>query len=186
MSHTPENCEDPKLGLAAEILRHRGTIQLRAWGTSMLPSVWPGDLLTIQSAAYDEVTPGDIVLVMRESRFVVHRLVERRRDQDRFLWITRGDSKPHDDPPEVESELLGRVASIRSVNRSFVPSRRVSPLHSALAWMFCRWDRFRNLALRIHAARLQASPTFGARSVRAVFAEARGISGISPSRSSHP
>jgi signal peptidase I len=186
MSHTPENCEDPKLGHAAEMLLSRNIVFLKAWGASMLPSVWPGDLLTIESAACDEVVPGDIVLMTRDNRFVVHRLVERRRDQDRFSWITRGDAMPHNDPPAVESELLGRVASIRSVNRSFVPSRRVSPLHSALAWMFCRWDRVRNLALRIHAARLQASPTFGARSFRAVFAEARGISGISPSRSSHP
>jgi signal peptidase I len=184
MSHTPENCEDPKLGLAAEMLRSRNTVFLKAWGASMLPSVWPGDLLTIESAACDEVVPGDIVLMMRDNRFVVHRLLERRRDQDRFSWITRGDAMPHNDPPAVESELLGRVAGIRRVNRSFVPSRRVSPLSSTLAWMFCRWARFRNLALRIHAARLPASPTFGARSVRAAFTEAGGISGISPSRSS--
>jgi hypothetical protein len=185
MSHTPENCEDPKLGLAAEMLRSRNTVFLKAWGASMLPSVWPGDLLTIESAACDEVVPGDIVLMMRDNRFVVHRLVERRRDQDRFSWITRGDAMPHNDPPAAGSELLGRVACVCRSNRSFVPSRRVSPLHFALARM-CRWDRFRNLALRIHAARLLAGPTFGALSVRAVFTEARGICGISPSRSSHP
>ena len=118
----------------------------------MLPSLWPGDLLTIQSAAYDEIAPGDIVLVLRDDRFFIHRLVERRLGQDCLLWITRGDAMPHNDPPAAASELLGRVASIRRGNRSFVPSRRVSPLHSALAWMLCHWDRFRSLALRIHAA----------------------------------
>ena len=65
--------EDTKLGLAAELLRGGGTVHLKAWGTSMLPSVWPGDLLTIQSAADDEVVPGDIVLVLRDNRFFVHR-----------------------------------------------------------------------------------------------------------------
>ncbi|MFZ3371295.1 MAG: S24 family peptidase [Candidatus Sulfotelmatobacter sp.] len=78
MPSTLETREDPKLGLAAEMLRRRGTIHLKAWGTSMLPSVWPGDLLTIQNAAYDEVIPGDITLVLRDNRFFVHRLVEKR------------------------------------------------------------------------------------------------------------
>jgi len=153
MPYNPGNYEDPKLGLAAEMLRCGGTVRLRAWGASMLPSVWPGDLLTIQSAAHDEVVPGDIVLVMRDNRFFVHRLVETRRDGDCFSWITRGDAMPQNDSPAAASELLGRVVSITRSNRSFVPSRRVSPLRSSLATMLCRWDRIRILALRIHAAR---------------------------------
>jgi hypothetical protein len=185
MSSMPEAREDPKLGLAAEILRGRGTVRLKAWGTSMLPSVWPGDLLTIQSTAYDEVVPGDIVLVLRNNRFFVHRLVESRRDQDCLWWITRGDAMPHSDPPAAASELLGRVAGMRRANRSFVPSRRVSLLHSALAWMLCRCDRFRNLTLRIHAARLQAGPTRAGHFFRGVCVAVRGILGISPSRTSH-
>lgn len=147
---------DAKLVLAAEMLRCRDTVQLKAWGTSMLPSVWPGDRLTIQSVAYDGVVPGDIVLVLRDNRFFIHRLVEKRRDEDCISWVTRGDAMPHDDPPAAAAELLGRVAGIRRGRRSFVPGRRVAAFHFALGWMLCRWDRFRNLALRIHAARLEA------------------------------
>jgi len=163
MPHTLEAREDPKLGLVAEMLRCRGSVQLKAWGMSMLPSLWPGDLLTIQGAAYDEVAPGDIVLVMCSDRFFVHRLVERHRDQHRPLWITRGDAMPRNDPPAAASELLGRVAGIHRGNRSFVPSRRVSLLDSALAWMLCRWGRFRSLTLRVHAARLPSELTPSAR-----------------------
>jgi signal peptidase I len=186
MPQRPENPEDQKLGLAAEMLRRRGTVRLRAWGASMLPSVWPGDLLTIESSVYDEVVPGDIVLVMRDNRFVVHRLIEMQQDQGRFLWITRGDTMPHSDPPAVTSELLGRVAGISRAHRSFVPSRRISALHSALAWMLCRWDRLRNLALRIHAARLQTNRAFAGEVFRSVFSEAHGILDTSASRASHP
>lgn len=186
MPSTLETREDPKLGLAAEMLRRRGTIHLKAWGTSMLPSVWPGDLLTIQNAAYDELIPGDIVLVLRDNRFFVHRLVEKRLGPDSLSWITRGDAMPHNDPPAAVADLLGRVASIRRANRSFVPSRRVLPLHSALAWMLCRSDRFRNLTLRMHAASLQAGPTRAGQLFRGVFGAVRGISGISASRTSHP
>jgi signal peptidase I len=135
------------------MIRGGGTVRLKAWGSSMLPSVWPGDLLTIQSAARDEVVPGDIVLVVRDNRFVIHRLVETRQVQDSPLWITRGDAMPQNDSPAAASEVLGRVVSVTRSNRSFVPSRRVSLLRSSLATMLCRWDRIRILALRIHAAR---------------------------------
>jgi SOS-response transcriptional repressor LexA len=156
---TPEVREDPKLALAAELLRSLGTVTMRAWGTSMLPALWPGDLLTIQSALHDEVVPGDIVLVMRENRFFVHRLIEKRKVRDRCRWITRGDAMPQYDPPATELELLGRVTGIRRGKRAFVPSRRVSLYNSALAWTLCRWERARGLALRMHAVRMKACAT---------------------------
>jgi signal peptidase I len=156
LPHTLEAREDPKLGLAAEMLRSRGTVHVKAWGVSMLPSVWPGDLLTIQSATPDRVVSGDIVLVMRDNRFFAHRLVERQQAQDGVSLITRGDAMPDNDPPAAASELLGKVVGIRRANRTYVPSRRVSLLQSALAWMLCRSDLFRSFTLRIHAESLQA------------------------------
>lgn len=186
MPYTLEAPEDPKLGLVTEMLRSRGTVHFKAWGSSMLPSVWPGDVITTQSAAPHEVRPGDIVLVLRDSRFFVHRLVARRLIQDRLLWIMRGDAMPHDDPPIAASALLGRVASIRRANRSFVPSRRVSLFHFALAWMLCRCDRFRNLMLKVHAARLRAAPTSAGEFFRVASGLRRRISGTSPSPTSHP
>jgi signal peptidase I len=181
-----EACEDPKLALAAEMLRRRGTVRLTLRGTSMLPSLWPGDLLTIQSVGYDEVVPGDIVLVMRDNRSFVHRMVERQRVQESVSWITRGDAMPHNDPPVAQSELLGRVAGIRRAHRSLVPSRRVSLVHSALAWLLCRWDRFRNLTLRIHEVRLQTETTRAGHFSHGVFGAVPGIPGTSQSRTSYP
>jgi len=122
----------------------------------MLPALWPGDLLTIQRAVCDEIAAGDIVLVLRDHRFFIHRLVGWQLGRDGLLSVTRGDAMPQDDPPAAASEVLGRVARIRRGNRSFVPSRRVSMPHSALAWMLCYWSRFRSLALRIHGAYSQA------------------------------
>jgi Peptidase S24-like len=181
-----EDRKNPKLALAAEMLRCHGTVQLKAWGTSMLPSLWPGDLLTIQSAAHDEVVPGDIVLVMRDHSFFVHRLIEKRRVQDCLSWIMRGDAIPHNDPPVGASELLGRVACVHRGNRSFVPSRRVSRLHSMLAWMLCRWDCFRSLTLRIHAACLQAGLTSTNQYFFSILRLVRGIPSTSPSHNSQP
>lgn len=177
---TLEAHEDPKLGLTAQMLRGGCTVRLKAWGTSMLPSLWPGDLLTIQSAAQGEVVPGDIVLVLRDDRFVIHRLVEARRDGDRLSLITRGDGIPQNDPAAAASELLGRVARVCRANRSFAPTRRLSLLQSALARVLCHWGRLRNLTLRIYAVRRQADLTRFRRIVRSLFSEA------SPSRTPHP
>lgn len=125
----------------------------------MLPALWPGDLLTIQSREYDEVVPGDIVLVMRDNRFFVHRLIEKRQVKDSCSWITRGDAMPQNDPPSAKFELLGRVTFIRRGNRTLVPSRKVSLFTTALAWMLSRWDHLRSFALRMHAARMKACAT---------------------------
>lgn len=170
MPHMLDAPGDTKLCLAAELLRGRGTLHLKVWGTSMLPTVWPGELVTIQSAADDEVVPGDIVLVLRDDRFFVHRLVERRVVQDSILLIMRGDAMPHNDPPAAASQLLGRVTRIRRGNRSLVPNRRVPVFQSAVTWVLCHCDRLRNLMLHLHAASLQgercALRTIFLRSVR--------------------
>ncbi len=159
MTYMLETREDPKVSLAAEMLRRGGTVRLRAWGTSMLPSLWPGDLLTIQSVAQGEVVQGDIVLVLQDVRFFIHRLIEKRQVRDCISWITRGDAMPQNDPPASASDLLGRVVFIRRGNRSFVPRRQLSLLNFALACILRRWDRFRSLALRMYAAHMQACAT---------------------------
>jgi len=137
---------DHKLELATEVLRSGGAIRLQALGTSMLPSIWPCDVLSIEPAPGKDVVPGDIVLVVRDSRFFVHRLIEKRDCK----WITRGDSLPQNDPPLAEAQVLGKVSLIHRKTGDIVPSSRVSPLGRTLAWM-CRWDLFRNLSLRIHS-----------------------------------
>jgi hypothetical protein len=181
MSYTPEVREDPKLGLAAEMLRDHGAVCLELRGTSMLPSLWPGDLLTIQSSVPCEVVPGDIVLVMRDNRFFVHRLIEKRSGESCISWITRGDAVPQNDPPVDASELLGLVIGIRRGQRSLIPGRRVSLWQSVLAWMLCNWSHFRGLALRIHAARLRAGSMPG-QFFGGVFGAVRRIPNVSPFR----
>src|ERR1700694_5722465 len=96
--------EGYKLELAAEVLSSGGTIRLQALGTSMLPSIWPGDVLSIERKADEEIVPGDIVLVARQNRFFVHRLIER----NNAHWITRGDALPCNDEPAEEVQVLGK------------------------------------------------------------------------------
>jgi len=144
-----KNLDGLKLELATEVLSSGGAICLRALGTSMLPSIWPGDFLSIEGQSSEAIVPGDVVLVARDGRFFVHRLIEKRN----FEWITRGDSLPHGDQPVLENQVLGKVSLIQRKTKVIVPDPRVSALGRAVAWMLCRWDLFRNIALRIHSFR---------------------------------
>jgi hypothetical protein len=147
MPDTSETREGHKLNLAAEILQAGGTIRLQALGTSMLPSIWPGDVLSIENKPGEEAVPGDIVLVARDRRFFIHRLIEKHNGQ----WITRGDSLPQNDAPVAKAQVLGTVSAIHRRSGVVIPGRRMLPVHRALAGMLCHWDSFRNIALRIHS-----------------------------------
>src|ERR1700675_3315645 len=111
--------------LAAETLRSWGVLKLRAWGVSMLPTLWPGDVLTVHSLAPEQVEPGDIVLFMRQGRFFIHRVASKDLMRDEAPLITRGDCMSEDDPPVSRGELLGRVVEVRRPGSTFRPGRRL-------------------------------------------------------------
>ena len=74
----PQPREEGRCSLAADALRSWGVVKLCARGVSMLPSLWPGDLLTVQSHRPEQVEPGELLLYMRQGRFFVHRVVSKR------------------------------------------------------------------------------------------------------------
>jgi hypothetical protein len=139
--------EGHKLDLAAEVLSSGGTIRLQALGTSMLPSIWPGDVLSIAHKPGEEIVPGHIVLVTRDGRFFVHRLIEKHNSR----WITRGDSLPQNDESVAEVQVLGKVSLIHRKTGIMVPNPRLSLLVRTLAWILCHWNSFRNVTVRIHS-----------------------------------
>jgi signal peptidase I len=62
-------------GLTGEIVRTFGEVRLRVFGTSMVPSILPGDLISVQRAGVSEISIGEIVLYAREERLFAHRVV---------------------------------------------------------------------------------------------------------------
>src|SRR3989442_5406099 len=48
--------------LLAEVARKFGEIRFKATGDSMLPSVWPGDLLTVRRQSFSEFQSGELML----------------------------------------------------------------------------------------------------------------------------
>ncbi len=138
--------------MAAEVLRDWGTLQFRALGSSMIPSLWPGDILKVCPGEVADVEAGEIVLFSRESLLVAHRVV---RNCGSAL-ITRGDSLPFTDPP-VRSELLGRVVGLIRDGKEIQLQPGLSPRlrllaylvrHSSWCMRLCvRWKNRRHLNL---------------------------------------
>ena len=145
--------------LLAEVARKFGEIRFKATGDSMLPSVWPGDLLTVRRQSFSEFQSGEIVLYEREDGenaltrsygpaspkgrgFVAHRIVGRNGRQ----LITRGDSLRRNDAPVNEDQVLGRVVCVtrngRRIGLEFTRKRRMA------AWVLRRSDLAGRVLLR--------------------------------------
>jgi signal peptidase I len=132
-----------KRDLAAEIVRQFGEVRLKVTGTSMLPSVWPGDILTVQRRRSNDIQTGEVVLCYRNQGFVAHRLVDRRGAQ----FITRGDSMPQPDPPFSEDEILGPVIGILRKGRAINPSPNW--WYCAASWILRHSDLCTRILLRL-------------------------------------
>lgn len=99
--------------LTAEVVARFGSARLRVQGSSMLPSIRPGDELDLRGASSHEIKIGDVVAYRRDGRLFVHRVVERNRQE----LVTRGDTLPQADAPVSASDLLGVVSAVRRDGR---------------------------------------------------------------------
>ncbi|HEV2246778.1 MAG TPA: S24/S26 family peptidase [Terriglobia bacterium] len=109
-------------GLAGEVVRTFGGVRLRVTGTSMVPSILPGDFVSVLQASLHEISTGQVVVFLQKGRFVVHRVVDRKvaagaEGPEGTCLITRGDRLRHDDPPVSSLDFLGRVVSIERGSR---------------------------------------------------------------------
>lgn len=141
-----------KLELALTLLRSGCPIRLRALGSSMLPSIWPGDILTIEKVSAENIHPGSIVFTCHDSQATIHRLLRK----DGTRCITRGDSMPQNDPPLVVSGILGRVSEIQRGSSTWEPQRTLPVPAQILAAIIAHSDWCRSLALRLGSRWLSA------------------------------
>jgi len=118
-----------KCEMAAEVLRSSGTLRLRVMGWSMLPSIWPGDMLVVERVESAEVVEGDIVLFVRHRRLIAHRVMKNHRS----TMVTCGDSMQAPDSPVSEDEFLGRVSSIVRNGRNIEPRKALGAGERAIA-----------------------------------------------------
>ncbi len=115
------------------MVRGFGEVRIRVFGTSMMPALNPGDVISIQRAAIEEVSPGNIVLFSRGGRLFAHRVVEKLGGPDDLRLITRGDRLRRNDPPVSQSELLGRVIRAQRNGKQIDPNKPLNILNQAIA-----------------------------------------------------
>lgn len=136
--------------MASEVLQAGCSVRIRVLGRSMLPTVWPGDVVTVEPLCGGKLRPGAIVLFARRGNVVVHRLKGIAAHQNQVSWISRGDAMAEDDPAWSRNEILGRVTRIERNGRVSIPKLHISILRRLAGWILCHSSFARNLCLRAH------------------------------------
>jgi len=145
-----------KCELACEVLRSSGTLRLKVMGWSMLPSVWPGDTLVVESADSSAVSKGDIVLFGRDRRLFAHRVVAKHARPGDSHLVTRGDAMSAPDSPLAEDEVLGKVSLILRDGTCIAPRRRLRFSERAVAALVRGSETAARVLVGVHGMR-QAS-----------------------------
>lgn len=138
--------------LAVDALRGSGHLRLLVNGESMLPTLWPGDIVEIESCRAGEVGRGEIVLAWRDERFFLHRFLNERESG----FITRGDSMAGPDPEFAASALLGRLQSVNRNGRQV--ALRPRPWTRMIGLLFCYSSLARRGALTVRGGKTQGIP----------------------------
>ena len=91
--------------ISRELLQNGMGVRFEARGASMSPAIRDGEIVYVTPVIVSKLRKDDIVLSKGHSGFRVHRLVVA--DQDKNLFITRGDCGEQDDPPLRSEQILG-------------------------------------------------------------------------------
>ncbi|HUA32323.1 MAG TPA: S24/S26 family peptidase [Candidatus Binataceae bacterium] len=116
-NNAPREFDRAGCALVEDVLRGARTVRVRAQGSSMIPAIWPGDVLEIEPAGPASMTEGQIAVFIRDGRLFAHRIVQVGARE----LTTRGDSLLRCDAPLTSAELLGRVTfAMRGGRRIFL------------------------------------------------------------------
>lgn len=132
-AHSAEIANAAKCNLAAEVLVSFGNLRFAATGWSMIPSLWPGDILIVERVSLDGLRLGDIVLVEREGGLCAHRLIARPDGSGWGKWLTQGDAMPAPDRPLCDRNLLGRVTSLVRNGNARAAKRKLNLIDRIIA-----------------------------------------------------
>lgn len=98
--------------LLRSVVQRFGTARMRACGTSMLPSIEPGDILIVEKASLSSLTPNHVIVFQWRDRVLAHRVITVDAGPGTPAMTTRGDNHTHVDPPVTDDELIGRVVEV--------------------------------------------------------------------------
>jgi signal peptidase I len=138
--------ENVKIDLVAEALALAGTIRLRVTGASMLPAIWPGDVLTVRRLESEELQAGDIAVLRREGRLITHRVIHK----DKQAVVVQGDAKLRADAPFRREDVFGSVVAVHR-DRKEVALARKTAARAVVGCALGSSQLLTRLAVRLHA-----------------------------------
>ena len=123
--------------LAAEILAHGGFLSFLATGSSMLPTLRDGDLLTIAPAELSSILPGDVLLYRApDGGAAVHRVAEIGSGGIRSGLILSCDARPGARYEITCEQVLGTVVSaLRGSSKLPLEYSPVRRLHVSMNYL---------------------------------------------------
>jgi len=149
--------------LAGEIVRTFGRVRVRVTGTSMIPAVWPGDVLVVERRAVEKIQRGEIAVAERAGRLVAHRVISAAPNCVALAphaapassaviapLLTRGDSQLAPDEPLHPEELLGTVVLIERGRAARQPRRALNFAAKLVAGMAQRSTTATRVLVRLH------------------------------------
>ena len=145
--------------LVAEAVLRFGRARIRVTGGSMLPSLWPGDDITIERTDPAQARIGEVVAYLSGDRLFVHRVAGHVAGH----LVTLGDALRSPDPPVAYGNVIGRVVLVERAGRSVVPGEPRLPARLVSA-LVSRASLAARLLLRGRALVCALMPSAGARS----------------------
>jgi signal peptidase I len=122
-----------KCELAGEVLRSSGKLRLQVTGWSMVPTIFPGDMVIVEHSSGERVDKGDIVLFRGARALVAHRVSEKYGRAGDLQIITQGDALARPDPPVSAAQLLGKVSFVVRDGRCMEPVKSLGLAGRAVA-----------------------------------------------------
>jgi signal peptidase len=135
--------------LSSEILKEGNSIRFKARGSSMLPWIKDGDMLTVQPITENEIRVGQVVFYpSKGEKPVVHRVLQIRFKGAKRILLTRGDASPKSEEQIEASKVLGKVVRIHRGSKVIQLERnlwwrlvRKWPTISRLSYALVRFQR---------------------------------------------
>jgi signal peptidase I len=112
--------------MALDLLKKGHSVEIYASGYSMFPVLRPGDKVVVDPIKEIHlITPGNIIVAYRENTFVMHRLIEVRKEgSGEIMYLMQGDCLKSPDFPVPVDQLVGiAVSYFRNKRKRVIVSR---------------------------------------------------------------
>ena len=109
---------------ARQLLSNNIPLQIRMTGSTMMPAIQDGDVVTVEAIRDDGVQTGDIILYhsIRDTA-VIHRVVRVEKSSSEPRVLTRGDAAVQSDIPAPFHRILGKVQRVERAGESLKISK---------------------------------------------------------------